>query len=312
MRKFFLSALLLIAFLSVLPTSSLAAGPITHVGLTREALGQCDSNICQMIKKYPDLCYAGLMVPDSSIMKYYSEYPIGKKYLLSHNWNYIDRGLAQSETEDMKVFWYCQGIHEVQDGIFHNYYIPDKLKSGLFFIPVHNWLGHPLFEGFIEAYNFKVNPTDADIAQYSMDILFQPGNEKYLDSVQKAMGVSESEFNVRDEAWTLRTFLGAGKFEYGYYNVPAGSWMRSLYNFLGSILGGVGSGEAKEEMQFSVDYTVKTLNSWGSRIALDPAGYDALSSADAYPNIILTVLIIVTVVVVMWRLGIPVWEHFKK
>lgn len=156
-------------------------------------------------------------------------------------------------------------------------------------------------EGQVEAWVFKEDPNAADQAAFAMDVLFRPGNERYMQLVQDSIGQTE-QLNVNFEASRLRSFLGGGEFQFAFYQIPETSWLRNMYDVLGNIFGGARSTEVIFYMDKSEQATTSMFNNWATRIALDPSGYQALAEADTIPTIIMTLVFIVILTYIAYRI----------
>ena len=89
---------------------------------------------------YKEAFLAGSMLPDITVSEYFAEG--GQKYRATHNWNFAERVMAESQTADERAFAYGIASHLVADSISHTLCIPDRIRT--FNLP--NWLIHPLTE----------------------------------------------------------------------------------------------------------------------------------------------------------------------
>ena len=260
MRKILLLVSLAI-MLVMAENSVMAFGPHTHYFITKQVLDAQDTPIARMCKDYQRQLYAGLMIPDITVLKYYENYPMGKKYRMTHNWGFERAIHEQAETMDEKCFAYGITTHLIQDQISHNFFVPRAIRK--YWTP--NWLIHTVVEGkeegiIIESMGLELRYDTT----HSMDILFEPGNEKYLEMVQKAIG-PKTYLDVEEEAKKLSEVLGSF-YDPGGYAPARENWFFFVWGSVVPVLSKVARVEdAQYWVDLSVDYTRDVYNNWEVR-----------------------------------------------
>jgi len=279
----------------LLSTVSYAWGPNTHMYLTKTAMDKQDTAIAQLCRNYQTELYAGLAVPDATVLEYFKNYPVGKNYRLTHNWNFAGKCFERAG-DDMSLKCFCYGIstHEIQDTIAHNYFVVEKIEE--FYVP--NWIIHPIVEGAVEAHVITEHPELSYLTAHSMDMLFEPGNEIYLDIVQDSIGPT-SVFNIRKNAYELSTMLGS--FYTDAFSPKEENVFYSIWNFLAPPIAYVTNiDDAEYWLKTSSDYTENVYNNWALRLDknVTPHGSERLAEADRFPLLLWMAIPILFIIVV--------------
>jgi hypothetical protein len=270
----------LIAAIFLLSNLSFAWGPHTHVLLTKTVMDKQNTRVAQLCKNHEAQLYAGLMVPDITVLEYFKNYPVGKNYRLTHNWNFEQRLFEQAgDVIEYKCFAYGASTHNIQDTISHNYFVVEKILE--YFVP--NWLIHPIVEGIVEAHVIVNHPEITYMTAHSMDMLFEEGNEEYLEMVQNAIGPA-TVFDVRTKSYELSTMLGS--FYQDAFSPKKENIFYTLWNVLARPIAAVTTvDDAEIWLDLSSDYTESVFNNWNLRLDLTvtPHGSERLAEADKFP-----------------------------
>lgn len=260
-----------------------AWGPNTHLYIFEEGLARENTTlIAQIIQNNYGDCLSGLIYPDSGIFEYYTNF---KAYKGLHDYNAVDEMLRIAPSDGFRAFTYCYKSHLAPDGISHNLFIPDAIRS----TKLPNYVIHPIQELKIEGR--YLDPRANRLME----------NHKKFDSfVAQATGRDWS-----DEAERLNVILGGGVFYSQAFNPEStttfGKVQRGFFKLVESF---VSEETGRDYIELSIEETRAILR--GETPQLDPSGEAALRAADKESALWLysiTFLIIVIVFVFSIKKG---------
>lgn len=314
-KKLLILALVAAFFFSIPSALSFPWGPNTHVYMSDQALEACaedyscsQSEAYRIIKNNIREFRAGLIAPDFTVLYYYDcifgEEDPGKpcKYMVTHDWDYVDRCFKYADTDKKKAVCYGKATHMVQDTVAHNDYCPMKIRSFPFF---WNFITHMMVEGKIEAVLIE-RPENAYLMGYcpsegrctgitpnSMDVYFE--DPELLELVEKALPPGAKDIiDVEYEAERLSFFLGRGEF-YDAAEIPEKGWINTLYRGAAGFVKLIATtGDADRWMDKS---KVRTMEMWERMDQKtkygEPHGLTALRDADSVPTMVWSAIFII-------------------
>jgi len=301
MKKLITILLIMLMLPTILPTA-LAWGPVTHQEMGEEFFRRGTSTVAKECTSYQKEFFAGMMVPDVSVIYYYSH---PKTYQSTHNINFLNNIFlnARADHPEERCFAYGVATHLVQDDVSHNIYIPESIKK--YNIP--NNIIHPFMEAIPESHIINLYPVTYQRAIHSMDILFLESpnyNPRLLQMVKDALGPT-APLDAEKEARNLAYALG-GFYDQAFKN-PDMSFLGKFWSSAAFVLSKTTSYDAmKPLMVESVDKTDEIFLHWDARFTLSPHGFESLKAADNSINFLQTLLfvglIIVVIVMVIWFL----------
>ena len=303
--------LVIISLLLIMPAS--AWGPHTHTLIDQRLFEEQDSEIIRMCTPHQDAFIAGSVIPDITVVYYYSEG--GKNYRLTHNWNFQQEVMNQAETDDEKCFAYGIAAHLIADGVIHGEIIPDAIESS----SIPNWLIHPLLEKKYDSLLVKTYPHLLEDTPHMLDAMFGPNGDRYFEMMEEAIGENPA-IDVRSD--TLKLSYALGSFYETAYKPRGESWMFRMYpaiDTLTNLAEPLASDKNLGHIHFyflkSVEQTNNIFNNWGARYAISPHGFEELNEADEsagafgwllWLSVLIPVLIAVVTKKPYWLILIPV------
>lgn len=295
--------LFLVIFSLVLIMPASAWGPHTHTLIAENLFAEQDSEVIRMCTPYQDAFLAGSVIPDITVVYYYSEG--GKNYRLTHNWNFQQEVMNQARTDDEKCFAYGIAAHLIADGVIHMEIIPDAIESS----SIPNWLIHPLLEKKYDSVLVKQYPHLKDETPHMLDAMFGPKGDRYFEMVEAAIG-DNPVIDVRSD--THKLSLALGTFYESAYKPRGETWMFRIYplvddltNMAEPLASDANLGHIHYYFLKSVEQTNNVYNNWGTRYSISPHGFEELSEADESAGAFGWLMMLSMLI----PLGIAVWRR---
>ena len=166
MRKLFFILPMLLLLLFFMPKPAAAFGPDTHVALMQELCSESYSwpnkDLC--CNQYKDQCMLGLLETDATVFYYGTSF---HKYQVMHSWDTVDKCFEYAKDQGEKAVCVGMSIHNSEDAVSHNFFVPDVTKQWLAF---PEELVHPFAESSIDSrYRAEYPMLEADITGYLSD-----------------------------------------------------------------------------------------------------------------------------------------------
>lgn len=300
-----------------------------------------DTPLKKLVLEQESCYYGGVLSPDSSVIYYYQNYPIGKKYLDTHNWNFVNELEKRAKSDCEKAFVLGVSTHLVQDGVDHNFFIPKVIESTY----IVNYLSHPMAEGVRDTAHlspkiaFAMSKMD-DVDPVSGRTLTQFFNEalgKDFTNEMRILRTALTDPNAQGKLWGgLATPISGNSNLYSIYSgITDGNlliagfllliggllffniWkssipgkiiflvISSLIIFIGIIFVFgltklVDTSNAIPLEERSIQETILIFQ--GTRSPLDPSGLEAIGNADAGPNAVKNIVLIIALVYLAWSI----------
>lgn len=272
---------LLVIFFFITISSVSAWGPNVHLNIFEKALNLENSTlISQLTRANYDACLSGLVYADVGIFEYYTNF---KSYKGLHNYNTVDEMLRIAKNERERAFSYCFKAHLAADGVSHNLFVPNAIKS----TKLPNYIIHPIQE-------LKIEGRYLDPRANRM----MEKHAEFDDFVKRASGRDWS-----GEAERLNVILGGGAFYSQAFNPESSTTFGKVQRGFFLLVSKVVSEETgKDYIALAVEETRAVLR--GETPSFDPSGEDALRAADAQTQLWLygiTFLIIIIIFVVSFK-----------
>lgn len=283
MKKYYNIILLILALVCV--PGVFAWGNQVHYNITMAALNESAPSIIKtIIMNNMDGCLSGIEYPDVSIFYYYgSDGKLGRDYVGTHNYNIVDKMLSIATNDKERAFAYCYKIHLAEDGVSHNYIVPQAIRD----YKLPNYVLHPIQELKIEGH--YLNPIGYRLMER---------HSEYDAFYAKASGRDWSK-----EAAQLNTIMGGGNFYAKAFTPDQGSFMGSAQKIVYTGLAFLVSDKSIiDYYKLSKSEAINVIQ--GGTSSLDPSGEAALAQADSESNLwtyIISFVVIITLFIVSWK-----------
>ena len=277
--KHTIKLMVFILIVSLALPSVFSWGPYTHKYILEQALKQVpDSNYWkQMVEKYPNACYKGLIAPDVAVYHYLTNFKI---YQGTHNWIFYDRmmQIANEDNDDqLRTFAFCTGLHLAMDSISHNYFVPANIRHSIFGT---NILTHAAVEEKVDNQFRTSSRLNAFKTAYAG---FGLPNDKYCNLISQASG---TDFH-KECSWLAYTLAGGDFYRnygkpigYSGYNTFIGklsSW--SFHSFMNIVNVLVRHPvDEKQDLDFAIKRSVNFFENHYTRQS--PSGIESLRRAE--------------------------------
>jgi len=234
---------------------------------------------------------AGLMIPDITVMYYYSEG--GKNYKATHNWLFQQELMNEATTEDERCFAYGVASHLIQDSIAHTDAVPKKIEN----TRIPNWLLHPLLEKKYDSELVNEHPELMDETNTMLSAMYGNKGDRYVQMIENTLG-DNININVQKEVDNLAHAIGSfyddafAPREQENTLFAVYTYIDKFTNFIQPIVGKWNVGDMDSYMDKNIDVTISTFNNWGARHALSPHGFSELTKADEKASFIVPLFLI--------------------
>jgi len=260
MRMLTITLILFLLVMSIYVHPVYCWGPHTHVSLTKEVLSSLEnetSPILRIVRAHIDAFYCGLLIPDVSVIYYYTDFQV---YKSTHSWSWYHKLIKVASSDEELAFAYGVACHLIQDAVIHNYYIPQKIRRTW----LMNSIVHPIVEGLIETHHLTPETRGA------LSVM-----EQFLPLMNKTL-----RRDFTKEANTLRSAVAGGRFYQQAYTPDRSSPLWGFYQFISGFLQGwVDESDYQRYYQTAKQKTIEFFK-YGTTPALDPSGEEALKGAD--------------------------------
>jgi hypothetical protein len=311
MKKLAFLIMFVFALIVFTPIAS-AWSPHSHLQFSKELFAQQESAIIKMCTPYKDSFIAGSVIPDTSVVYYYTAG--GKSYKATHNWDFVNKLFAQAKTTDEMCFVYGVAEHEIADSITHTEFVPSLITS----YGLSNWVIHPLAEKKYDTIIVAEHPELIEETTHMLDIMFTSKGDRYVEMIENALGENR-EMDVKSEI--VRLGYALGSFYDTLYRPQGSSALFKLYptldkftNAIQPVLGMSNAGKADAYFRKVVEQTSNIYNNWGARYQVSPHGFTELRNADnksSWWNWVLLVLWIVPALLLVYFYP-KIYSKWKK
>ena len=301
MKKFLMfSVIVFCLFLAMSPVY--AWGPTTHLQITWDTLkelGNLDNIMTRLIRDHTDYFYTGLMMPDITVIFYYSTWT---SYQSTHDvmnfYNELWTKAYQANSPCMEAFAFGVGCHLIQDSVSHNSYVPQKISS---FPWLQNAFIHPIVEAVVEGRIIDENGTAQLIAEGAFskwnvpfpDVPISDAHYGYspIDLVNEVTGRPKDRYQERsfyNVSEQFNSILSEGDFKMSFMGWSFGKSSWAMFQSVSGLLKNlIPRNDADLFIKEAADLTADWIKSGdpsaaglNNKIMGDPTGWDKIESAN--------------------------------